>query len=436
MARRKEGARAWVGISHRTKDLPRKDRRWEVAYEDPDDEFKRRRKGGFKTKDEAEDWRITFLGQAKAGTWHDPARGDRLFKEVAEEWFDSQVFAKANTERTHRRIIKGERSLLRTRFGNTRAGDIRHSDVREWVKSLTDQGKATSTVRNNFYSLRKVMQYAVTEGLLVRDPTVGVRLPRASRPNHAESERYPLTTKQINAICEALPEPWSTFTKLAAVTGLRPEELTGLQVRDFDEEAFAIRVERVWAGGRYEAPKTALSRRTVRLDTHTGLRVERYLKAHQRRAKRWFADPDRNASLAEHPADRLPLFVGVGEFRRGHRRVGTEFDWLDYSRPAKHGWFYGRYWKPVLEAVGLPDYVTFYDLRHAHASLLAERIGQPGALTLKECQERLGHSNMSTFYDRYVHTAVDDNNRHRNALDDLWAVDEQVVDRLRRSVLG
>lgn len=53
--------------------------------------------------------------------------------------------------------------------------------------------------------------------------------------------------------------------------------------------------------------------------------------------------------------------------------------------------------------------------------MIAASIGKPGALTLKECQERLGHSNMSTFYDRYVHSPKDEGHRQRNALDCLWS---------------
>jgi integrase len=99
-------------------------------------------------------------------------------------------------------------------------------------------------------------------------------------------------------------------------------------------------------------------------------------------------------------------------------------DWLDYSRPLDHRWFYMRYWRTALRDAGLPEYLRFYDLRHAHASMIAASIGTPGALTLKECQERMGHSNMATFYDRYVKSPKDEGDRVVDALDAMWRTDD------------
>lgn len=137
MARRKTGPRAWVMEDHRNRDRPRKDHRWLVKYEDPANTFKRRTKGGFMSKDAADEWRTGFLAAVKSpGGWHDPSRGDVLFKDVAADWIESQTFSKANTERGQRRIITGEKSLLRTRFAEARIGDVKHSDVRAWVKAM------------------------------------------------------------------------------------------------------------------------------------------------------------------------------------------------------------------------------------------------------------------------------------------------------------
>lgn len=53
----------------------------------------------------------------------------------------------------------------------------------------------------------------------------------------------------------------------------------------------------------------------------------------------------------------------------------------------RHGWWTRRYWSAIAEAAGLPDGMTFYDLRHFHASWHAARLGQPGALTIAELSE-------------------------------------------------
>lgn len=411
--------RAWVNRD------PRNKQRWRVQYEDPNNGYRRRTHGeGFTKKLDAQAWADRFKADAIHGTWIDPSRGRQLFSEVAGVWLDSAVFEKANTQAGYRRIIHGQRSLLNARFGSTPIGSITHYAVRQWVKDMA-MVRQPSTVRNNFYVLRLVMAFAVTERFISRDPSTGVKLPKSSRPNNVEEARFPLTPMQIGRIIEAMPEPWDVYTRLVAATGLRPEEAVGLQVQDFDPEDFAIRVRRVYVKGRYEVPKTNLSRRTIRLDTATCERLVVYLADYQQRAAIWFAEhPD-----VEHPGQRLPLFVAVGGLGKGHyaRNAKPDVERLDFSKPADHTAMVTRYWKAALASAGLPGSVRFYDLRHAHASLIAAQIGRPGALTLKECQERMGHSNMATFYDRYVKSPVDENDRQRNALDALYAAEGNVM---------
>src|SRR4051794_10439438 len=68
--------------------------------------------------------------------------------------------------------------------------------------------------------------------------------------------------------------------------------------------------------------------------------------------------------------------------------------------------FYMRHWDGARKAAGVPENVRFYDLRHMHASLLVGTIGQPGAMTLTEVAERLGHS-PAVLLARYAHSPRD-----------------------------
>lgn len=106
----------------------------------------------------------------------------------------------------------------------------------------------------------------------------------------------------------------------------------------------------------------------------------------------------------------------------GGRTSLPDLDRLDYSKPMRYSAFNKRHWRAAVVAAGLPP-VRFYDLRHAHASLLVDRLGQPGALTLKEVQERLGHSSAVMTLDRYAHAGQQDHDRSREALDAALATD-------------
>ena len=234
----------------------------------------------------------------------------------------------------------------------------------------------------------------------------------------AEAERYDLTVQDADALVAVMPEPWTMYVRLVAATGLRPEEAAGLQLRDVAPDCSAVTVRRVLIDARpqfYESkPKTPKSHRTLTLDSRTRGDLTAYLKRHRARATKWFTDHPDHA----HPGDRLPLFVGVGVFKRGQRqrKAGSDLDWLGFSSPMSHRWFYMRHWKTALKKVGLSETIRFYDLRHAHISWLVARLGQPGALSITEISERAGHASPVMTLNRYAHSPSHDDDRHRKGL--------------------
>lgn len=431
MARRKTGPRAWVRVSNRTKDRPSKQRRWEVVYEDPRDGFKRRTKGGFPTKGEAESWHSEFLQEARSGSWVDPARGDVTLHKVAQDWLATYAprSGKSRGRSQHAQIVNGPKSLLRQEFGSIRIGDISHSMVGLWVTKMQSMGRSPSTIRHNFYTLRLVMRYAVAEGIIPRDPTASIKPPAPRDMAAEEADRPPLTMQQALLLAAAVPEPWGMYVRLAAATGMRPGELAGLQLRDVSPDRGTVQIRRVVVlHGQpviEDEPKTSKSRRTIELDDDTAGLLDAYIARHTARALRWFTEHPEHAN----PGDNLPLFVGVGKFQRGQRqrKTGTDVDWLDFSRPLRHGWFFSRHWAAACRAAGVPAGVRFYDLRHAHASWHVARLGQPGALTITEISERLGHASTAMTLNRYAHSPRDRQEQKRAALAAMWDMPENVT---------
>lgn len=74
--------------------------------------------------------------------------------------------------------------------------------------------------------------------------------------------------------------------------------------------------------------------------------------------------------------------------------------------------FHRNVWKPLKTAAGLPDHVTFHDLRHAHASTLLRQNVHP-----KIVQERMGHSSIKLTMDTYSHLIPDAQDAAADAID-------------------
>ena len=60
--------------------------------------------------------------------------------------------------------------------------------------------------------------------------------------------------------------------------------------------------------------------------------------------------------------------------------------------------FTRQVWHPIRTASGIPETVTFHDLRHTHATLLIE-----AGEHIKVVSSRLGHKSVAFTLDTYVH---------------------------------
>lgn len=411
-------AKAWVRKSHRTKDLHPSKQKWEVIWTDPEHPSKKpysqRTKGGFTSKAQAQTWATEFLDRVRSGTYTDPAKATVTFKAVATEWLAAQHFNRRHTANGYRRIIEGDNDLMRT-FADVPIGEITYSATLRYIKDASST-LAAQTVRHRFYVLRTVLDYAVHNRLLSNNPARNVpprTLPTVKRMKSHEENRYPLTTAETERIIAAMPKPYDVFTRLAADSWMRPEETAAIRLRDVDLGEGLVRVRNVIVEVqgelfREEATKTMHSRRDIYLSTTTLDVLQEYIEKHKRRAAKWL-----DAHDLPNPGEDLPLFVGSVV---GGRTSDPVIDRLDYSKLLRYSAMNGRYWQSALAAANIPR-IRFYELRHAGISRHVAAIGQPGALSLKEIQERAGHSSAVMTLDRYAKSPRREVNKYRAALD-------------------
>ncbi len=314
----------------------------------------------FTTRRDATTWEAEQRTAKARGAWIDPRAGARTtVAEVAEEWLRSPGKRASSVTRDE---IALRRHVLPT-LGRRPVGSIARADLQRLVSQWGDM--APSTVHRTFSTLRAVVNYAVDRELLLRSPTIGVRLPTVE----AIERRIP-TPEDVAALAETVGPDYEPMVWIGAVLGLRWGEVAGLRVGRLDFLRSTLLVaEQLTRGeaGRMVSsePKSAAGRRTV---TVPGWLMGR---------------------LGEHLA------------RRGLTGADTDaFVFVTATgQPVRYSNWRRRVWNPAAAAVGLGnvtqnggrqryDGIGFHDLRRANATALVAE-----GVDIKTAQTRLGHSN-------------------------------------------
>jgi integrase len=265
--------------------------------------------------------------------------------------------------------------LIPAPFGALTLDRLRPSDIEALLVAKRDAGLSDSTVRLVYTVCRTMLDIAVRDGLMRRNPAAAVKRPTIKR-NEA---RY-LTPAEVGRLLEAAKDDrLHPLIVLMLGTGLRRGEALALHWRDVDLAGGHVRVRltlsRVERALVFDEPKTSQSRRFVSLPSP----VVETLRRHK-------------ASLA---AERLAAVAWVPW--QGHddlvfpTHVGTPTDPRNALRA-----FEGIAKRAGLSGVGL------HTLRHSAASALIA-----SGAHLKVVQEMLGHSSYGITADVYAHVNVE-----------------------------
>jgi integrase len=320
--------------------------RWQARYAGPDG-IMRPADQTFLTKTEAERWLTRAEAEIIDGDWIDPDAGRVPFGEYAADWVAERPNLRPKTIRLYRYQLRGH---LIPHLGNLPLNRLTDSRVRRWRKELLDSGASPVTTAKAYRLLKAVMNTAVSDGLIRRNPC---RLKGAGQEHSAE--RPVLSTAQVMDLADAIDPRFRVFLLLAVFGSLRWGEPAALRRCDVDVETGTVRISRQLteqSGGppMFGPPKSAAGQRTVIIPAAI------------------------IADLAWH----LARFAAPGD-------EGLLFT-SSTGSPLHHSNFYRRVWMPALRKTGLSG-VHFHDLRHS-GNLLAAAAGA----TLRELMARMGHS--------------------------------------------
>ena len=168
----------------------------------------------------------------------EPLRDDLPFYQYAEEWYrlKKEPFI-AESSRAYYRSAFAKHIL--PAFGLRHMRAIRAQELQAFINTMLGASKSKITLMIGI--LRNVFGSAFADGIIERDPTVGLVRPKA----HKKKERRALTPFETKSVLKTI-ETHEHGLLLAVLyyTGLRRGEALGLKWSDFDWDDNLVHVQR------------------------------------------------------------------------------------------------------------------------------------------------------------------------------------------------
>jgi integrase len=338
----------------------------------------------FGRKVDAERFLVSVQHRILNGTYTPLEAGQMTVAAYSEDWMKRRTWAPSTDERIRREF----RLYIIPKLGDRPLASLRRPHIEEWAKGLPI---AASSARMVYETLSNMLEAAVDDERIARNPAKGARVPRGETVPFV-----PLTVDQIRSVSLFMAENIRAGVVVVAGTGLRQGELFGLCVDRVDFMRRELRVDQQLftpgSGGPFlKSPKSRNSYRTIALSEVV---VE---------------------VLAAHVAA-----FGTGEhgllFHTDGRPVGRSMasKYIRTSIAAADGSALAEWARaggaPDTKPVPLAGH-AWHDIRHHHASSLLSEGVNPSKVG-----ERLGHD-LKTLLATYAHVMPKDDDRVRSIVD-------------------
>lgn len=319
-----------------------------VRYNDWTGERKQKKKEGFATKREAQEWETNFLNSCKGNI-------TMTFANLIEKYLkDCEARLAPTTIANKQHIIE---TKLLPYFGKLTLDKITVTTVRHWQnKLITDPAGYKPTYLKSVHNqLSAIMNFAVKYYGLPKNPAA---ICGSMGKKHADSMQF-WTMDEFNTFIQYVDDPMlNTIFYLLFYSGMREGEMLALTISDFDFTANTVSITKNFAVVKgkeiIKEPKTPKSKRTVTIPQPVMDMVLAYSK--------------RLYDL--RPTDRL-------------------------FQTSKHTLYHSMV--KYCEQSGVKR-IRIHDIRHSHASMLIEMGVAPLAIS-----ERLGHEDIQTTLNTYSH---------------------------------
>jgi integrase len=334
----------------------------------------------FATKADARRFLATVEADKLRGTYRAPRVVTDTLGDYGTRWIEDRPRLKASTRHQYEVDF---RLHIEPTLGSTVLDQIEPDDIRRWYSRLSDGLRASlaesgrngsATVARSYRLLRAILQTAVDDDILTRNPC---RIPGAG--DARSPERPVLSAQEIGRLADEVPVSYRAFVLVAGFTGLRAGEIAALRLSDLDlRRGNAVlrvnrRFYRVAGTLTVDTPKSEAGARTLPLPA--------------------FVADELRAHLVEFRPDAGPsdlVFVTSG------------------GRDVLDG--YSQVVRRALDRIGRTD-ARAHDLRHSALTSAAEH----GA-TLATLMQMAGHSTPDAAQ-RYQHATLEHSRRVAAAVD-------------------
>jgi integrase len=257
---------------------------------------------------------------------------------------------------------------IKPHLGNKRLDEIKPSDVSLWQNKVLES-VSPRRLKNIRAVLSTIIQDALRDELIVRNPLPLVKLPRAEKV-----EIHPFSIEDIFTILDKAKGQFKNFYALGFFSGMRSGEMIGLRWEDIDFFKNEIYVRRAIKMGVVSTPKTANSVRYIDIiDSLLPYLKEQYKLTAHKNSYVFLNDND------EH-------FYDIKRIRNTH-------------------------WKKVLLACNL-KYRPIYHTRHTFATIMLEN-GED----ILWVSNMLGHTDSTMTLSRYAKYIKRDNKKRATFLE-------------------
>jgi integrase len=325
----------------------------------------------FETQTDAELFLVDTEADMRRGDWIDPDAGKVSLKEYAEKWIDERDLG----DRTRELYAGYLRNHIAPELGGKMLVELSPPRIRTWRKELLDAKVGESTVAKCYRFLRTVLNTAVDDELIRKNPC---RIKGAGQ--ESAPERPSATLDEVFAISAEIQPRYRLLVLLAAFAQLRFGELVALRRSDLTLPKRRKPTAEEIAAGAAPAeliddgiPELRVDRALSQLDSG-----EQKLKGPKSEAGR------RKVALPSAILPVLRLHLATAGFT-DPKPDGRLFRGPLGATPRRNN--FNGVWKAAVRKAGANPKLHLHDLRHAGATFTA----QTGA-TLKEIMSRIGHA--------------------------------------------
>ncbi|MGE6833663.1 tyrosine-type recombinase/integrase [Priestia megaterium] len=332
---------------------------------------------GFKTKKEAQGAAAKLEQELLSGI--SIANSNITFDEAFTQWFSNH--SKTIKPSTKKSIESKFKKHILPRFGKLKINEITRPYCQQMINEIAESIKSVNDIK---IQANQVFKYAVKMDIIQKNPLEYVSIPKQKKDlideNTHENERNYWKKDEVKRFLSITKEELSlrdyTLFHLLIYTGARKGELLALKWDDINFETGFIRLTKTLFHNEgkfiFQTSKTKESRRLISLDTKT-LSLLKKWRVEQIQANLANAGINSESKVIFTREDGSPMRLAY---------LNDKLSAL-IKRYKLHG-------------------VTIHGLRHTHASLLFE-----AGASIKEVQERLGHSDIQMTMNIYTHVTDD-----------------------------